>query len=401
MRAIRWLRASAGVMTMAGGLAVSTVAFTASSGASTTAKKSFAAQTFTAKLSGVCPNPLVVQTNWLPESDHGALYELIGAGGTMKQYSYMGPLGSTGIQLEILSGGPGDSYQPTAATLYSGNPVVGVTPNLSEDSTETTIQLSKKFPTIGVAAMQDHDPQILIYDPSKFSNLSTVKSLITAANKGAHFYVTSLTSVYVQYLISAGVPESAFIGGYAGDLAKFVTGGGLMVNQGYADSEPYQLAHDTPAWGGKPIKYTYVYKLGLNDYPSAIQVATSKLKSMTPCLKRLVPMMQTAQVAYAKDPTTVNKVLAQFNPNFSASYWTTPVAESLWAIKVQKSQKIVGNSLGGKGAAGGFDFQRISQTVKLLLPIFQKESPGTFNTGATASSLVTNRFIDTSIKYPS
>jgi hypothetical protein len=401
MRATRWLRAGAGFMTLAAGLAVTLSTTSSSIAAAATSKKSFAAATFTTKLSGVCPNPLIAQTNWLPESDHGALYELIGSGGTMKQYSYEGPLGSTGIDLQILSGGPGDAYLPTETTLYTGNPVVGVTPDLTEDSTETTLQLSKKFPTIGVMTLQDHDPQILIYDPSKFSKLSTVAEMIKAANEGAHFYVTSLTTTYVEYLINAGVPQSAFIGGYGGDLEKFVTGSGLIINQGYADSEPYQLAHDTPAWGAKPIKYTYVYKLGLNDYPSAVQVATTKLKQMTPCLKKLVPMIQAAEVDYAKSPTTVDGVFAQFNPTYSASYWTTPAAESAWAVKVQKSQDIVGNGINGKGAAGEFDFARMTTMIKILLPIYAAESPGTYNPDATASEIVTNKFIDTSIRYPS
>jgi hypothetical protein len=398
MRATRWLRAGAVVMTLATGLAVSLPMTSSSLAGATT--KSFAATTFTTKLSGVCPNPLVVQTNWLPESDHGGLYELIGSGGTMKQYSYKGPLGSTGIDLQILSGGPGDSYLPTATTLYTSNPVAGVTANLTEDSTETTLQLSKKFPTIGVVTLQDHDPQVLIYDPSKFASRSTVADMVKAANQGAHFYVTSLTTVYVEYLIKAGVPQSAFIGGYSGDLGKFVTGSGLIINQGYSDSEPYTLAHDTPAWGGKPIKYTYVYKLGLNDYPSAIQVASGKLTQMTPCLKKLVPMIQTAQVDYAKNPTTVDNVLAQFNPTYSASYWTTPTAESAWAINLQKSQDIVGNGINGTGAAGEFDLQRTTAMIKLLLPIFATASPGTYNPNATASELVTNAFIDKSIRYP-
>lgn len=402
MRATRWLRAGATVMTLGAGTAMGLATVSSNSAsAAGTPKKSLAAATFTTKLSGICPNPLVVQTNWLPESDQGALYELIGTGGAMKQYSYEGPLGSTGIKLQILSGGPGDANLPTAATLYTGNPVAGVTADLTEDSTETTLQLSKKFPTIGVVTLQEHDPQILIYDPAKFSNLSSVADLIKAAHEGAHFYVTSLTTVYVQYLIRLGVPQSAFIGGYSGDLEKFVTGGGMIVNQGYSDSEPYLLAHDTPAWGDKPIKYTYVYKLGLNDYPSAIQVAKDKLKQMTPCLKKVVPMIQTAEVDYAKSPTTVDDVLARFNPTYSASYWTTPTAESAWAVNVQKSQDIVGNSFDGKGAAGEFNDQRTATMIKLLLPIFAAESPGTFDPKATAGTLVTNEFIDTSIRYPS
>ncbi|MCE2513319.1 MAG: hypothetical protein J4F50_12410, partial [Acidimicrobiia bacterium] len=30
------------------------------------------------ELAGACPSPLVVQTDWFPESEHGAMYELLG-----------------------------------------------------------------------------------------------------------------------------------------------------------------------------------------------------------------------------------------------------------------------------------------------------------------------------------
>ena len=29
-------------------------------------------------LSGVCPDPIVIQTDWFPESEHGAVYNLLG-----------------------------------------------------------------------------------------------------------------------------------------------------------------------------------------------------------------------------------------------------------------------------------------------------------------------------------
>ena len=360
----------------------------------------YAAGQFTTKLSGYCPDPLVVQTNWLPEADHAALYELIGAGGTMKQYSYEGPIGSTGIRLDILSGGPGDAYLPTAATLYTANPVSRVTPQLSLDSIETTVQLSKKFPTVGVVNLENHDPQVLIYNPARWRNLGSVALLAAAGKKGAHFYVSGLTYTYVQYLIKKGVPAGSFIGGYSGDLEKFVTGNGMIVNQGYADSEPYLLAHDTPAWGAKPVKEVFIYKLGLNNYPEAIQVAAGKLKAMSACLSRFVPLVQKAEVDYFANPSVVNKVLAKFNPKYSASYWTTPVAESEWADKVMTADQIVGNSDGGKGPLGAFDMARLGGVVGELLPIFQKESPGTYLPGATAAEIATNEFIDRSVRLP-
>ncbi|MBO0715260.1 MAG: hypothetical protein J2P59_10930, partial [Acidimicrobiales bacterium] len=203
----RFLRTAAVVLTLVAGLVATTAASNPSGGGSSSAGS--AAAQFTTNLKGVCPNPLVVQTNWLPEADHGALYELIGSGGTMKQYSYEGPLGSTGINLQILSGGPGDANLPAAATLYSGNPVVRATPDLIMDSMENAVMLSKKFPTVGVMNLQDHDPQVLIYNPATFKSLNTIAALKRAASKGASFYVSGLSFAYVQYLISKGVPSSA------------------------------------------------------------------------------------------------------------------------------------------------------------------------------------------------
>ncbi len=357
-----------------------------------------AAKLFTTSLKGICPNPLIVQTNWLPEADHAALYELIGAGGTMKQYSYEGPLGSTGIKLQILSGGPGDAFLPTQATLYAGNPVVRVTPQLVMDTVEKTLQFSKKFPTVAVVNLQNHDPQMLMYDPSRWKHLGTIADLAAAAKAGAHLYVSGLTYPYVQYLIEHGVPAGAFIGGYSGDLEKFVTGGGMVLNQGYSDAEPYLLAHDTPAWGGKPVKYVYISQYGLNDYPTAIQVRRDKLASLSRCLTKLVPMLQQSIVDYFAHPQTVNEVLAKFNPKYSASYWTTPVAESVYSDKVQLAQKIVANS--SSGSVGAFNMARLAETDRQLFPIMAKESPGTYVPGIPASQLATNKFIDPSIHLP-
>jgi hypothetical protein len=31
-------------------------------------------------LKGICPDPVIVQTNWFPQSEHGAVYQLVGSG---------------------------------------------------------------------------------------------------------------------------------------------------------------------------------------------------------------------------------------------------------------------------------------------------------------------------------
>ncbi|MHB8190568.1 MAG: hypothetical protein ACYDHP_09175 [Ferrimicrobium sp.] len=363
-------------------------------------KSSFQATHFTTNLAKICPNPLVVQTNWLPEPDHGALWELIGAGGKMVQYTYTGPLGSTGIKLEIIAGGPGDNYLPEPTALYAGNPVVRVTPDLGMGSLDTAIELSKKFPVVGVVALQQHDPLVLISDPKTFPNLSTIQSLIAAAHKGAHFYVASLQTAYVQFLISKGVPESAFIGGYAGDLAKFATGNGMIVQQGYATSEVYNLQHNTPAWN-KPVNFSFISHYGLNDYDEVVEVAKSRLPAMSACLTKLVPMIQQASVDYMQHPTVVNTVLNKFNSGgFGASYWSTPPAYSKAAVQTMLKYDLVGNSNGGKGPIGGLSLTRVGANISTLIPIYSKQGSTNYLPGVNAADVATNRFIDPTIKLP-
>src|SRR5215204_6470055 len=81
----------------------------ATSGADTTAGEAGGGAV---DLSADCPSPLVIQTDWFPEAEHGALYEMVGEGYTVDVASKVvrGPLVSggeeTGIEIEIRTGGP-------------------------------------------------------------------------------------------------------------------------------------------------------------------------------------------------------------------------------------------------------------------------------------------------------
>ena len=67
----------------------------------------FAKENYTTPLADVCPDPLIIQKDWLAQAEHGGFYQMIGAAGEMSAGKYVGPLGSTGIDLMILEGGGG------------------------------------------------------------------------------------------------------------------------------------------------------------------------------------------------------------------------------------------------------------------------------------------------------
>jgi hypothetical protein len=237
----------------------------------------------------------------------------------------------------------------------------------------------------------DKSPTMLMYDPATYKSLTTLKDVIAT---GADVYVTSKSLTYVQFLISQGLPANKIIEGYAGDKEKFITSGGKLVNQGYVSNEVFSYEHETPTWN-KPTAHILVNSLGYQPYPSALSVRTDKLSALTPCLKKLVPLIQQAQVDYMKDPSEVNTMLTKYNPAHSAPYWFTSKALSDAAVDVMRKEGII---VDGPQGFGSFDMDRMKKQIDILLPIFKKQGIDTFDTAVSADKIVTNQFIDSTIK---
>lgn len=355
----------------------------------------FAAANYTTDLSAVCPNPLTVQKDWLAEAEHAGLYQMIGGGGEMEQGKYSGPLGSTGIDLVILEGGNAAAGDvPTVSTLFAGNPVAGVTPDLAYVSTDDAITFSKQFPVTAVVAPLERNPQILLFDPETY-DISTIDDLKAAVDSGAQIYVTGTFFSYVKHLIGQGIPEDAFISGYAGDKERFVTSGGTLINQGYASNEVYAFENETPEWG-KPVDYVLIDDLGLRPYPSSISVAQDRLAELAPCLELLVPIMQQAQVDYINDPAEVNALIVEFNDNdYGAPFWKTSAGLNDAAVEVMKEDGLVGN--GPNDTLGDFDSERVQSVIDIMVEILSAEGSDTYDPGVTPEAITTNEFIDESI----
>src|SRR5918999_5903683 len=77
-----------------------------------------------ANLAGVCPNPVVIQTDWDPESEYGVYYHLLGPNPKIDTQKKVvsGPLVAggtdTGVQLEVRTGGPSIGFEPVSSQMY-------------------------------------------------------------------------------------------------------------------------------------------------------------------------------------------------------------------------------------------------------------------------------------------
>lgn len=359
----------------------------------------FAREHYTSDLRDVCPNPLIIQKDWLMQPEHAAVMQLIGGigegAGVAAQGRYSGPLGSTGIELVLLEGGAGIGMgdgETAYFTLYAGNSKARLKPHLAFVSSATAMIFSERFPTTAVVAPLDVNPQVLLYDPATYpEGFADLEALIALADKAdAKIYVTSTAFGYAKFLVDAGVPEDLFVEGYRGDLENFVSHGGTWLNQGLATSEAWNLENGR-GWQ-KPIAYSLLNNFGYDPYPSALAVASDKLEQLTPCLEHFVPLVQQAQVDYISNPVEINEAIIAFNEaGLAASFWHTPrgMVESMLHVAIREG--VVGN--GHNDTLGDFDIERMERLLEAMRPNFDNRAKHNLQ----VSDILSNQFIDPTI----
>ncbi len=360
--------------------------------AAAAAPGAFARAAYRPTLAGVCPDPVIIQKDWLAEAEHGGLYQLIGGGGAMSRGSYRGPLGSTGVDLVILEGGSGvglgDGETPFSS-LYAGNSKARLRPHLAMVDLDNAYTFSARFPVVGVVAPLERSPSVLFWDratyPRGFHSLADLKAF-AAAGRGK-IYVSTLRRTWAKFLVDRGVPRSAFIEGYRGDGENFVSHNGTWLNQGVVTSEPYEFAHGRK-WA-RPIDSLLVSSLGYPNYPGMLSVAADRMAELAPCLRRLVPLLQQAQVDYVRRPAEVNDLLHRFNAaGDGAPFWRTSRDLLDQAVQVQLREGVVSD--GPDRTLGNFDEARAAALLAVLRPTLDIRA----KPGVRPQDVVTNRFID-------
>ena len=120
-------------------------------------------------LSGACPEKIVIQTDWFPESEHGALYEMLGSDYTVdtEKKIVSGTLidsagKDTGVTLEVRTGGPAIGFQPVSATMAADDSIT-----MGYASTDDQAFSYDEIPLLSVVAPIEINPQIIMWDPEK------------------------------------------------------------------------------------------------------------------------------------------------------------------------------------------------------------------------------------------
>jgi hypothetical protein len=344
-------------------------------------------------LKGSCPDTVVFQKDWQPESEHGFLYNLLGKGYKVdtNKKKVTGPLvaqgKNTGVNIEIRTGGPAVGFQPVPQVMYSDTSI-----NLGFVATDEAVQFSQKQPTTAVFAQMDISPLAIIWDPATYPQFNIIADI--GQSNAKVLYTKGLS--YMEFLVGSGIlKRSQLDGSYDGSPALFVQSGGKAAFQGFATSEPFLYQHEIKQWG-KPLKYALVNDAGFTTYFSSVSIRSGDKAKLAPCLEKLVPILQQSQIDFIANPEPAIGVILDLVQQYKTGWvYDRPLAE--YSAKALKQLGMVDN--GPDGTLGNFDMARVAKIIEIMTPIMAAQRQQV-RKGLKPEDIATNEFINQQTKLP-
>lgn len=342
-------------------------------------------------LAGVCPATVVIQADWNPESEHGGLYQMLGGSVQIDdgKKRVTGTLvdadgNDTGVKLEIRAGGPAIGYDSVANQMYSDPGIL-----LGYVSTDDAIIASAKQPVTAVVAPLEKSPTAIMWDPAANPGWKSIADVKAAGAKVR--YTNGLA--YMDYLTATGALDPKQVdGSYDGTPGSFVADAGKAAQQGYATAEPYLYQHEIKAWG-KPLAFQLVADTGYEIYVQALSIRSDKLQENSACLKKLVPIIQQAQIDFLQEPADANKLIVELVKKYNTG-WQYSQGVADYSVEQQKKLGIISN--GPDATLGNMDMARIQKLMDVMVPVLTKKKID-IPAGLKAEDLATNEFVDTTI----
>jgi len=180
------------------------------------------------------PTKITVQLDWVPEPEHGGLYQAL-ARGFFRE---------AGLDVTLIPGGPGAQVMPSVAT--------GKVDIAQADSTTTLLQQAEGLPFVQFAAVFQDDPSgILVHADSPVRQFSDLNGQTIIARPGWPFLKFLEQRYHVKFNI---VPQNFSVAAFLGNKRS--------LQQGYFIAEPF---HITQA-GGQPPRFLSTWDAGFRAY---------------------------------------------------------------------------------------------------------------------------------------
>jgi ABC-type branched-subunit amino acid transport system substrate-binding protein len=346
------------------------------------------AEAVAAGLGGVCPSRLVVQTDWFPESEHGAMYELVGddyvvdVDAKVVRGSMVLGGADLGIEWEVRTGGPAIGFSPVSQHMAADESI-----HLGYASTDQQINHWDVAPLVSVVAPLERNPQMVMWDPETYPD---VRGLADLGARGVTVNVFG-GGTFPEVFIAQGIWSADQVDpSYDGSPARFVAEGGSIAQQGFASSEVYTYEHVHQQWG-KPVAFQLLHDAGFQIYSQTIGVRPGDMEELRPCLERLVPIIQQAAVDFNVDPGRANAIIVDAVEQYQ-DFWVYPPDLAEFSHSAKRRYGLIGD--GPDGIVGNMEAERIAKVLDDM-----RAAGMDIDADLTADQLFTNEFIDESIGH--
>ncbi len=328
-----------------------------------------AGSTGSTDLKGICPDPLVVQTAWYPDVTH-SYYELLGDDYTVdvRGQRVTGPLVApgpdgpvdTGVRIEIRAGGPAVNFVPTDELMWKDRSIT-----FGEQGTdEALLAASRGRPVLSVFAPLDLDPLVFMWEADRYPDFSSVQDIGLTSTP----VLTIKDDPSTLYLLATGVIRASQLApGYDGSPRPWLARGGKAVLVGYATKDPYILSLLD---GRRAIETSFVADAGYPNYRTTVSMRKDDRPALDSCLRRLVPIMQRAHVAFIADPDRQIALTVKLNAKYKTIY---PYPEQIARAGYEALKRYALVFNGRDGRIGDFDLTpngRINKFIDTLTPAY-------------------------------
>jgi hypothetical protein len=202
----------------------------------------------------------------------------------------------------------------------------------------------------------------IIWDPATYPQFNTISDI--GQTNTPVLYTDGLT--YMEYLVGSNIlRRSQLNGSYDGSPALFVQSDGKAALQGFATSEPYLHEHEIKQWG-KPLRFQLINDTGYPAYFAATSRSGDKAR-LSPCLAKLVPILQQSQVDFITNPKAAIDVIVDLVDQYNTG-WVYSRGLADYSAKAMKDLRIVGNAR--DETLGNFEMERVRRVVEIVTPIF-------------------------------
>lgn len=280
-------------------------------------------------LSADKPFRVTVQLDWIPEPEHGGLYEA----------QELGYFKGEGLDVVLLPGGPNALVMPKVAT---GQVDIG-----QADSTNTLLQQAEGIPVVQfVAVFQDDPSGLLVNADSSVHGFKDLNGKTIIARPEWAFLPFLRKKYGIDFAV---VPQNFSVAAFLGNKEA--------IQQGYFIAEPFHIVQA----GGKMPRFLSTWNAGFRAY-SVLVTSRRFAREHGDILRAFVRAYVHGWQEYLDgDPKPAHEALKRANPNNTDEFMT-------FSRKTMIDEKLVTgrDASGGVSQIGQLDPARYTKQIAQL-----------------------------------